>query len=171
MKPAPRRSTRVQNRNTNVATSPKTRRSTRTSTKRKSPPVYTSSSDDEKTERKKPSTRQKEHLPTKPSNLRNNSKNDPEPGETTPSNVNQPVSTLVHPNLTSAWTINKAMPMCFIFDTVLPARQFKRGLVFSEDPDAPFPRHNEVDPGEITETDMDESSGPGLTPIMHEQGR
>ena len=52
--------------------------------------------------------------------------------------------------------------MCYIFDAVSPARQFKRGLPFAES--ATFPDYADGSPGDITETDMKDD--PGLMPYM-----
>jgi hypothetical protein len=78
---------------------------------------------------------------------------DPPPGETNPARVNRPISTAVHENLKNAWTINKALPMCFIFDFISPARQFKWGTPFDEQGE--FPEYNDKDLGDVTETDGD----------------
>jgi hypothetical protein len=78
---------------------------------------------------------------------------DPPPGETDPAKVNRPISTIVHENLKSAWAINKALPMCFIFDTISPARQFKRGTPFDEQ--GQFPEYSEGELNNVTETDGD----------------
>ena len=89
---------------------------------------------------------------------------DPPPGETDPTRVNRPISTAIHNNLKDAWMINKALPMCFIFDSVSPARRFKRGMLYTDDGD--FPDYNEEDVGDVTETDTDL---PGLMPYMPDE--
>jgi hypothetical protein len=88
---------------------------------------------------------------------------EPSPGETNPAKVNRPVTTAIHGNLKNAWRINKALPMCFIFDYISPAHRFKRGMPFDEE--AVFPEGNS---GDVTETDADP---PGLMPIMPKQYR
>jgi hypothetical protein len=60
---------------------------------------------------------------------------------------------MVHKSLEFAWTVNKALPMCFIFDTLSPARQFKQGMLWSDGDD--YPSYNNVDLGDVTETDGD----------------
>ena len=85
---------------------------------------------------------------------------DPAPEETAQANIVQPISRLVYPTLLNAWTINSLVNMCFVFDAISPARQFKRGILFDED--GTFPDYNNDDPGEVTETDVDP---PGLMPF------
>ncbi len=82
---------------------------------------------------------------------------DPPRGETNPARVNQPISALVHNDLKNAWRINKALPMCFIFDAVSPACQFKRGMPFTDDDAYPrYPTKEDSDGADdITETDGD----------------
>lgn len=79
--------------------------------------------------------------------------------ETIPARVRRPTPTLIHGNLTSAWQLNKELEMCFIFDAVLPARRFKRGMPYTDDGD--FPDYNEGEAGNVTEMD---SGPPGLMP-------
>lgn len=76
---------------------------------------------------------------------------DPRPDETVPSNITQPISCLVHKSLTAAWKVNPANSLCFIFDVVSPARQFKRGLLYDENKQ--FPDLLSASPGDITERD------------------
>jgi len=78
---------------------------------------------------------------------------DPPSGETDPAKVNQPISAAIHPNLKNAWRVNKALPMCFIFDSVSPAHRFKRGIPFNEDGE--FPEYTKEDSSNVTETDDD----------------
>ena len=83
---------------------------------------------------------------------------------TDPKRVFRPVVELVHPSLDGVNFFNTSHPMCFIFDAVNPARQFKRGEVYDSDEDTPFPDYN-PDPendGEVTETDINDE--PGLQP-------
>ena len=72
--------------------------------------------------------------------------------------IKQPVLSLVHPALTTAWQVNRKNKMCFIFDQHSPARRFKRGMVYDEAADFP---HDTCD-GNITETD---GPGPGWMPV------
>jgi hypothetical protein len=78
---------------------------------------------------------------------------DPAPDETTPANIEQPITGLIHPALLNSWTINKSVDLCFIFDTVSPARQFKRGVIYNDDDD--YPEYDDGAPGDVTETDGD----------------
>lgn len=84
---------------------------------------------------------------------------DPPPDETDPARITQPISAHVHDALKNAWRINRALPMCFIFDSVSPARQFKRGMLFSDvDFTHQYPRYPKKDSSDvddITETDGD----------------
>jgi len=86
---------------------------------------------------------------------------DPPANETNPANITRPISTAVHPNLKSAWRINQALPMHFLFDSTSPARQFKRGMPFDERKG--FPEYENGDPGDITENDVPPD---GLMPYM-----
>jgi hypothetical protein len=76
---------------------------------------------------------------------------DPASGETAPTKIKQPISALVHHSLTNAWEVNPDMKMCFIFDAVSPARQFKRGTKFSDSKQ--FPDYDDTRPGDVTETE------------------
>jgi hypothetical protein len=76
---------------------------------------------------------------------------DPASGETAPTKIRQPISGLVHHSLTNAWEVNPDMKMCFIFDAVSPARQFKRGAKFSDSKQ--YPDYDDTRPGDVTETD------------------
>ena len=114
MEPAPRRSSqRLHEKprpkgNTTVG-SRRTTRTSRLHVKRKTP-VYTSSSEeqvDQSNRRRRP----------KPKGLRSittlDPKNDPSPGETSPTNISQPISALVNPALRGAWVINKSVNVCY----------------------------------------------------------
>jgi len=46
-----------------------------------------------------------------------------------------PVEELVDEELANAWRVNRHNQMCFIFDVINPARQFKRGMKYKEDQD------------------------------------
>lgn len=71
--------------------------------------------------------------------------------ETDPTLVDQPVIDLVHKNLTNAWRLHPQHQMCYIFDFVTPARQWKRGTRYTEDDPratygpAPWPDLTETD--------------------------
>lgn len=69
----------------------------------------------------------------------------------------QPVISLIHENLQSAWSTHPKHEMCFIFDSVSPARQFQRGTPYSDDID--FPEPGRTTPDDLTETDDPESGG------------
>jgi hypothetical protein len=75
----------------------------------------------------------------------------PPPGETDPAKVNRPISTIVHENLKSTWAINKALHMCFIFDAISPACQFKQGTPFNKR--GQFPKYSEGELDNVTKTD------------------
>ena len=92
---------------------------------------------------------------------------DPSPGEVDPTNVDGPIRTIVHRNMGSAWSINKELPMCFIFDSVSPARWFKCGMPYSDSEKIALPVLNdkELKSGNVTETDGPE---PGLMPYAHD---
>lgn len=44
---------------------------------------------------------------------------------------------LVHGAMGHAWRINSDHPMAFIFDTVNPARQLRKGMLYSDEADFP----------------------------------
>jgi hypothetical protein len=86
------------------------------------------------------------------------------PLETAPSLVTGPVLDLMHPALNDAWQINQSNQMCFIFDVVNPAQQFKRGTRYDDSDDDPFPEYDpnpEEDPN-VTESDL--TNGPKRRP-------
>ena len=91
---------------------------------------------------------------------------DPSPEEVKPANVNGPIRALIHRNLANAWSINKKLQMCYIFDSVSPARHFKRGMPFSAKADFPILEGDEL--GNVTDTDVDP---PGLMPYAHNPHR
>ena len=82
---------------------------------------------------------------------------DPPPNEISPSRICQPISTAVHCNLANAWRINRALPMCFIFDSVHPGRMFKRDMLFDEKRMFPVLSQKELE--NFTETDQDPPNG------------
>ena len=84
------------------------------------------------------------------------------PGETDSAKVGQPISASIHPNLQSAWRVNRNLPMCFLFDSISPARRFKRGMLFSDEADFPIYSHSEA--GDVTETD----AIPALMQYLHD---
>jgi hypothetical protein len=150
-----RRSARLQKQK-KASTSLKAPQTTRTRSKRNTPIETSSSSGDEQPKRRKARRALKDTIPIRSLDPAC----DPAPDETTQANIIQPISGLVSPTLLNAWTINKSVNMCFVFDAVSPARQFKRGVLFDED--GTFPDYNDEDPGEVTETDVDP---PGLMPF------
>ena len=138
------------------------RRSTRLST------VHATSTS-VKAAKKRPQKQTKKHpVPKKNNNHRESSSSEdesitedgPPPGETDPASINQPLSALIDENLKKAWAINKKQPMCFIFDSVSPAREFLRGMEYDEGAD--FPEPDDKDGSQITDTD----DVPMLMPIM-----
>ena len=143
MPPAIRRSKRLQTVKSADLTQG-TRKSTRTGIKRKAPEYSSSDSDEELPDPKAPLAT---HLPITPLDPAKN----PPPNETTPGKITQPLAELIHPALTSSWTINPSMNMCFIFDVISPARQFKRGT--KDDDSIPFPAYNDAHLSDVTETD------------------
>lgn len=76
---------------------------------------------------------------------------DPTSAKIDPVDISEPVTALVHKNLRNAWQINKNLPICFIFDSISPARRFKRGMPHNENID--FPVYNDKESGNVTETD------------------
>jgi len=75
-----------------------------------------------------------------------------------PGKVRWPIANLVSPALATAWKVYPKQKMCFIFDPVSTAHQFKQGMLYDEDSD--FPRDT-LD-GDITETD---GPGAGWMPV------
>lgn len=55
------------------------------------------------------------------------------PNQTDPTVISRPVAKLVHPNLKKAWKIHSGHSMCYIFDAVIPVRQWKRGTISTDD--------------------------------------
>lgn len=167
MEQATRRSNRLQSRRDNARPpkrkppppSRRTKRTIKPSTKRKTP-VYTSSSSDDG--QSKPKKRPRRRTLPAPAAPTLDPKKDPTPDETNPTAITQPISTLVHEALKNSWAINTTVNMCFIFDAVSPARQFKRGEPFDES--GTFPDYDDGSPGDVTETDM--AAAPGLMPYM-----
>lgn len=68
-----------------------------------------------------------------------------------------PVEELVDEELANAWKVNRHNQMCFIFDVVNPARQFKRGMRYKEDQD--FADYGPDPWYDLTEDDCKEGSG------------
>ena len=87
---------------------------------------------------------------------------DPSPEEVKPANVNGPIRALIHRNLANTWSINKKLQMCYIFDSVSPARHFKHGMPFSAKADFPILEGDEL--GNVMDTDVDP---PGLMLYTH----
>lgn len=78
---------------------------------------------------------------------------------TDPSEVQIPVTGLVHPALVKAWVVFRQNPMWFLFDSTSPARHFKRGVPYDEDKN--FPGYGKPPYDDLTETD---EPPPGLMP-------
>lgn len=71
--------------------------------------------------------------------------------ETNPRLVKGPVRELIHENLAGAkWKIYRHQ-MCYIFDAVVPARQWKRGTVYTEE--EPWAEYGPPPWPDLTETD------------------
>ena len=85
---------------------------------------------------------------------------------TDPTLVDRPVEGLVHGALKHAWAINNNHKMSHIFDSVNPARQFRREMVY--DQDASFPEHSSADDEYLTDTD---GPAPGWMPFNPEPHR
>jgi hypothetical protein len=88
------------------------------------------------------------------------SSGDAESNITDPLVITSPVSRMVHPGLTDAWTVNVGNPMYFIFDCASPARHFKRGVQYR--PNLEFPAYSKPPYDDLTETD---TPAPGLMPF------
>lgn len=89
------------------------------------------------------------------------------PETTDPTKVTRPVEELVHEMMSRAWKVNNDRPMCFIFDVVNPARQFKRGMLYDED--AEFPDYGPEPWDDLTEADTDEPGWMPYKPIAYQQ--
>lgn len=85
---------------------------------------------------------------------------DVDPNETDPSLINGPVRERVLKAMSNAWSIPQGFQMCILFDAVNPVRQFKRGTVFNEVGDDPFPEYDPEDHADLTESDEDGCSQP-----------
>lgn len=72
-------------------------------------------------------------------------------------NTIQPVASKIHENLKTAWVVNPKLEMCFAFDYISPARQFKRGVPYDESMN--FPEPGDTPPDDLTETDSGEAIG------------
>src|SRR5579872_6383420 len=77
-----------------------------------------------------------------------------------PLSVDRPAPDFIDKGLREAWSINKTLPIAFIFDTHYPVRQFKKDMRY--DDNRRFPSY--VEPyDDLTESDTD---GPGLMPFL-----
>jgi hypothetical protein len=65
----------------------------------------------------------------------------------------KPVMQHIHPSMLKAWAIYHYFQPCILFDAASPLRRFKRGTVFNEDDDDPYPDYHPRDEAEATETD------------------
>jgi len=70
---------------------------------------------------------------------------------TDPKKVDRPVEDDVHSALSLSWKVNRDLEMWFVFDTISPARLFKRGAVRNDEDD--FADYDTYE--ELTETDGD----------------
>jgi hypothetical protein len=78
---------------------------------------------------------------------------------TDPEQVVEPVKRVMHEHLTGAWKIFPSEEMCFLFDAVTPARQFKCGTLYHDDVD--FTDFGPEPWDDLTETDI---ASPGWMP-------
>jgi hypothetical protein len=76
-----------------------------------------------------------------------------------PTALTIPVNEHVHSDLQRAWKINRCLPMWFVFDTVTPARQFKRGTYYLEEKS--FADYGPEPWDDLTESD---TGSPGWVP-------
>lgn len=65
--------------------------------------------------------------------------------------VTGPVDALIGKRV--VWAMPHRFSMCIVFDSANPLRIFKRGTVFNEQDDDPFPTYTLQDHGNVTETD------------------
>jgi len=80
--------------------------------------------------------------------------------QTDPMLVTRPAMEFVHSTMVNICFVYPHRQMCVIFDVVNPLRQFKRGMLHTDDPAVPFPIYDpspEGDPN-VTESDVE----PGL---------
>jgi hypothetical protein len=87
------------------------------------------------------------------------------PNEVNPSKVTKPVVTQIHQNLINAWKIHEGNQMCYLFDAVVPVRQWKRGTVYTEE--EPWAEYGPAPWHDLTETDEENTLQP-YYPIKHE---
>ena len=81
-----------------------------------------------------------------------------------PGYATTPDKTLVNKNLREAWRVHRTHQMCYIFDFVTPARQWKRNTVYSEDD--PWAKYGRGPPwADVTETDEKEHSQQPYFPV------
>ena len=73
--------------------------------------------------------------------------------------IDRPVGSRILEGMSEAWAISEDFQMCILFDTSNPVRQFKRGTVFDQDDDDPFPDYN-PDDSDFTESDEEGSLQP-----------
>jgi hypothetical protein len=79
--------------------------------------------------------------------------------------VDSPVVSQVHKHMFHSWRVNKEHPMWLIFDSVNPARRFKRDMPYDEDAD--YPDLDPDDAGDVTETDLADSPQMPFMPAKH----
>ena len=94
---------------------------------------------------------------------------DGEPGDDVddPTVITGPVVRLVHPNLANAWEVYKDRKMCWIFDFVTPARQWKRGTKYTQK--NPWATYSDLQPdGDITESDAKKYRQKPYFPLKYE---
>jgi len=96
---------------------------------------------------------------------------DPEPDsgdETNPRVVKnlESVADLIHDDLRNIkWKLHKSHQMCFIFDYVTPARQWKRGTTYSEAD--PWVEYGKSPWPDLTETEDEKKPQQPYYPVEH----
>jgi hypothetical protein len=81
------------------------------------------------------------------------SSKDPENQQTDPTLVQHPIDRFVHKKLRYGWKVHPQHQMCYIFDFVTPARQWKRGTKYTDA--NPFAFYGPAPWPDLTETDDD----------------
>lgn len=87
------------------------------------------------------------------------------PQTTDPSEVREPVKKEVHRNLRTAWKVDTGHQMCYIFDSISPARQFKRGTPFDRNKE--FPGFGPYPWDDLTDTDGEDPGWMPFAPVKH----
>ena len=86
--------------------------------------------------------------------------------QTDPLEVIEPVARLIHDNLGEVkWQVYSNHQMCYIFDSVTPARQWERGSIYSEDD--PWAEYGPYPWSDVTETEAPDKPQRPYYPIDH----